>query len=56
MSIASVVLKLEGGQIDPSPGVTGFGNSQGGIGLSKDTYYHAPSYHSYSRGSLFAIE
>ena len=34
MSIAFVVLKLEGGgQIDPSQGVTGSRNSQGGIGL-----------------------
>ena len=33
MSIAFVVLKLEGGQIDPPPGVTGSRNSPGGIGL-----------------------
>ena len=34
MSIAFVVFKLEGCQIDPPQGVTGFRNSQGGIGLS----------------------
>ena len=33
MSIAFVPLKLEGGQIDPLPGVTGSRNSPGGIGL-----------------------
>ena len=33
MSIAFVVLKLEGGQIDPPSGVTGSRNSPGGIGL-----------------------
>ena len=33
MSIAFVVLKLEGGQIDPPQGVTGSSNSQGRIGL-----------------------
>ena len=33
MSIAFIVLKLEGGQIDPPPGVTGSRNSPGGIGL-----------------------
>ena len=35
MSKAFVVLKLEGGQIDPLPGVTGYRNSPGGIGLSQ---------------------
>ena len=33
MSIAFVVLKLEGGQIDPPQGGTGSRNSQSGIGL-----------------------
>ena len=33
MSIAFVVLKLEGGQIDPPLGVTGSRNSPEGIGL-----------------------
>ena len=33
MSIAFVVLKLEGSQIDPPQGVSGFRNSQGEIGL-----------------------
>ena len=33
MSIAFVVLKLEGGQIDPPQGVTGSKSSKGGIGL-----------------------
>ena len=35
MSIAFVVLKLEGGQIDPPQGVTGTRNSHGGIGLNR---------------------
>ena len=33
MSIAFLVLKLVGGQIDPPQGVTGSRNSQGEIGL-----------------------
>ena len=33
MSIAFVVLKLEGGQIDPPTGVTGSRNSPGRTGL-----------------------
>ena len=36
MSIAFLVLKLEGGQIDP-PGVTGSRNSPVGIGLNVKT-------------------
>ena len=34
MSIAFVVLNLEGGQIDPPRGLTVFRNSHGGIGLT----------------------
>ena len=33
MSIAFLVLALEGGQIDPPHRITGSRNSQGGIGL-----------------------
>ena len=40
MSIASVVLKLEGGgQIDPLQGVTGSKNSQSGIELKDSKWY-----------------
>ena len=38
MSIAFVVLKLKGGQIDHSKGVTGSGNSPGGIGLMASAF------------------
>ena len=37
MSIAFVVLELEGGSNRPSPGVTGLRNSPGGIGLKRQT-------------------
>ena len=36
MSIAFVVLKLDGGKIDPPKGVTGSRYKQGGIGLRID--------------------
>ena len=39
MSIAFVVLKLEGGQIDPPQGVAGSRNSQGGIWLKIDNHH-----------------
>ena len=39
MSIAFVILKLDGSQIDPPQGVIGFRNSKGAIGLRYDKFF-----------------